>query len=143
MYPERFEHLLAVIAPIHFKTWYTLQKVYFCGRKTCPVSSILYHWRCTASFSHLHLNTPFNMKSNFFCNFTPYVSVNFMFLVQNFAFAVKTKFLFVPLTFLPLELKETSCQTFFLMFSLFSTKPKFEFFYIKFSLCFVFVLLYF
>ena len=67
------------------------------------------------------------MKSNFFCNFTPCISVNVMFLVQHFAFVVKTKFLFVPLTFLPLELKETSCQTFFLMFSLFSTKPESEF----------------
>ena len=40
MYPERSEHLLAVVDPIHFKTWHTLQKVYFCARKTCPNSSI-------------------------------------------------------------------------------------------------------
>ena len=81
----------------------TLQKVYFCGRKTCPNSSILCHWRCTASFSYLHLYIPFCMKSNFFCNFTPCISVNVMFLVQHFAFVVKTKSLFVRLIFLPLE----------------------------------------
>ena len=144
MYPKRFEHLLAMVAPIHFKTWHTLQKVYFCSRKTCPNSSILCHWRCTASFSHLHLYIPFCMKSNFLCNFTPCISVKVMFLVQHFAFVVKTKFSFVPLIFLPLELKESSCQTFLLMFSLFSAKPESEFSSHKgFFMLFFFVLLYF
>ena len=120
MYHGRFEHLLAMVAPIYFKTWHTLQKVYFCGRNTCPNSSILSHWRCTSSFSCLNLYIPFCMKCNFFCNFTPCISVNVMFLVQHFAFVVKTKFLFVPLIFLPLELKEISRQIFFLKFSLLS-----------------------
>ena len=136
MYPKRFEHLLAMVAPIHFKTWRTLQKVYFCDRKTCPNSSILCHWRYTASFSYLHLYIPFCMKSNFFCNFTPRISINVMFLVRHFAFVVKTKSLFVPLIFLHLELKQISFQTFFLKFSLFSNLK------IKF-LSFVFVLFYF
>ena len=58
-------------SPIHLKTWHTLQKVYFCGRKTYPNSPILCHWRRTASFSILHLYIPFCMKSIFFCTFTP------------------------------------------------------------------------
>ena len=120
MYPERFEHLLAMFAPIHFKTWHTLKNVHFCGRKTCSNSSILCHWRCTASYSYLYLHIPFCMKCNFFYNFTPCISVNVMFLVRHFAFVVKTKSLFVPLIFLSLELKETTCHTFFLKFSLFS-----------------------
>ena len=67
------------------------------------------------------------MKSNFFWNFTPCNFVNVMFFVRQFAFVVKTKLLFVSLMFLLLELKKTSCQTFFIMFDLFSTKPESEF----------------
>ena len=83
-------------------------------------SSIFCHWRCTISFSYLHLYIPLCMKCNFFCNFTPCISINVMFLVRHFAFVVKSKFLFVPLIFFPLELKEISCQTFFLKSNLFS-----------------------
>ena len=119
MYTKRFQHLLAMVAPIHFKTWHTLQKVHFCARKTCPNSSALCHWRCTASFSYLHLHILSCMKCNFSSNFTPCIFVNVMFLVRLFAFVVKTKSLFIPLIFLPLELKETSCQILFLKFSLF------------------------
>ena len=92
----------------------------FRGRKTCPNSSVLCQWRCTPGFSYLNFYIPFCMKCSCFCNFTPCIFVNVMFLVRHFAFVVKTKFLFVSLIFLPLELKETSRQIFFLKFSLFS-----------------------
>ena len=129
------------------KKWHTLQKVYFCGRKTCPNSLVLCYRRYTAitEFSYLHLHIPFCMNPTFlqlysmhFCwRRVPYTT---------FCFCRKDKdnSLFVLLIFLSLEFKGTSCQTFFLKFRFFfKLNPSLNFLHIKFSLCFVFVLLYF
>ena len=100
----------------------------FLGTSECILNDLNIFWQWLPpliskhdtrhTFSYLHLYIPFCMKCNFFCNFTPCISVNVMLLVRNFTFVVKTKSLFVPLIFLPLKLKETSCQTFFVKFNL-------------------------
>ena len=144
MYPKRFEHLLAMVSRIHFRTWHTLQKVYFCCRKTCSKSSIPYHCRYTASFSYLQLYIPFCMISNVFCNFTPCISVNVMFLVRHFAFVVKTKSLFVPLIISSSWTKRDFLSDIFPKVQFISKlNVNLNILHIKFSLCFVFVLLYF
>ena len=94
--------------PIHFKKWHTLQKVYFCGRKTYPNSSILCHWKCTAITEFFMSTFVYVLyEIQIFCNFTPCISVDVAFLVRHFVFVVKTriKSLFVSLKFLLLEFK--------------------------------------
>ena len=68
------------------------RKVYFCGRKTCPNSSVLYHRRCIAIIEFFMSTFVYVLHEiQVFCNFTPSISVDVAFLVQHFAFVVKTR----------------------------------------------------
>ena len=98
-------------SPIHLKKWLKLHSSLFATGDA----------QQSLSFSCPHLHKIL-YEIQLFCNFTPCISVDVVFLERHFTFVEKTKInsLFVPLIILPFELKETFCQTFFAKFSLLS-----------------------
>ena len=137
MYPGRFEHLLAMLALFISKHDTRFRKCISVRERLAL--NLQFFATGDAQQIYLLLYIPFYMKCNFFCNFTPCISVHVIFLVRNFAFVVKTKSLFVPLIFLPLE-RDFLTEIFP---KVYQTKPESEFSSHKvlFMFCFCIILL--